>query len=129
MWENIAELLQLELNIIRTPLQCENRLKTILKRKRVAVSNNSKSGNIREIVKFEDELNKIASLDDSVQPEVLRSANKCTVLKESKKKKLKSQLAETIWKIHLDKEQNRERRHKEKLEFLQALADKLAPQK
>ncbi|KAK4873980.1 hypothetical protein RN001_013340 [Aquatica leii] len=86
MWENIAELLKLEPNIVRTPLQCENRLKTILKRKRVAVSNNSKSGNISKIVKFEDELKKIASLDDSVQPKVLRSANKCTVLKESQKK-------------------------------------------
>lgn len=41
----------------------------------MAVDNNRKSGNTRIDVEFENELNKIAALDDSIEPEVLRGVN------------------------------------------------------
>lgn len=46
----------------------------MLKRKKKAVENNSRSGSSREEVPFEQKLRKIAHSDDSIEPEVLRSA-------------------------------------------------------
>jgi len=73
MWSQISADMQKMLNISKTALQIENRYKTVLKRKKKAVENNSRSGS-REEVPFEEELRKIAHSDDSIEPEVLRSA-------------------------------------------------------
>lgn len=42
MWAQLSKDLQKYLNIFKTPLQIENRYKTILKRKKKAVENNRK---------------------------------------------------------------------------------------
>jgi len=67
------------LNITKTVAQCENRYKTALKRKHYQENNNKKSGASRQTVQFDDEIRKIVSIDDSVIPEVLQSANIYTI--------------------------------------------------
>lgn len=55
--------------------QCQNKYKAITRKRKLAVDNNRKSGSTRIDVEFEDELSKIAALDDSIEPEVLRGVN------------------------------------------------------
>lgn len=56
--------------------QCQQRYKTILKRETASVDNNRTSGSKRKYVEFQEELVKIAALDDSIEPELLISSNK-----------------------------------------------------
>lgn len=74
MWIRIAEEISKKFCKVRTSVQVENRYKTILRRKKSAVENNSASGSSRQDVPFEEELHKIASTDDSIEPEVVRTA-------------------------------------------------------
>ena len=76
MWQQIALDLKTDLAIEKTFTQCENRYKTILKRNRVSMSNSHTSGAKRMRVDFENEFQKIAAIDDSLEPEVLKSSNK-----------------------------------------------------
>lgn len=64
MWQQIAEDLEATFGIKKTYIQCENRYKTILKRKRICDKNNSTSGSKRMKVDFENEIKKIAAVDD-----------------------------------------------------------------
>jgi len=64
MWENIAQNANNALNITKTAVQCKNRYKTVLKRR--CCQENNKSGASRQTVYFDDEIHKIASIDDSV---------------------------------------------------------------
>lgn len=82
MWEQISADLENELKVTKTAVQVENRYKTLLKRKKKAIENNSKSGAARMEVPFEESLKKIAALDDSIEPETLRSANQVRMLKK-----------------------------------------------
>nr|CAH7749977.1 unnamed protein product [Callosobruchus chinensis] len=59
------------LGILRTPVQCESRFKTIMKRKSLVISENKKSGNARMSLEYEAEIAKIKGFDDSIEPEVL----------------------------------------------------------
>lgn len=130
MWEKIASDVN---NIFKkdyTPVQVENRYKTILKRKKEAVENNSHTGESREEVPFEAELSKIAALDDSIQPEVLQSGNNVRVLKtptnaqkKAKRSKNKS-IEETLEEIFKRKEENKERRHREKMALFEKFFNK-----
>lgn len=52
--------------------QCCTRYKTVLKRKNVAAVENNISDNSPTEVPYEDELEKIRWLDDSLEPEVVR---------------------------------------------------------
>jgi len=83
MWENIAQKANNALNITKTATQCENRYKTVLKRRCYQENNNKKSDTSRQTVQFDDEIRKIASIDDSVIPEVLQSANICTTTRKT----------------------------------------------
>ncbi|XP_011702913.1 PREDICTED: uncharacterized protein LOC105458971 isoform X2 [Wasmannia auropunctata] len=74
MWLKIAEEISQKFCKIRTSVQVENRYKTILRRKKSAVENNSQSGSSRQDVPFEEEMHKIASTDDSIEPNVVRTA-------------------------------------------------------
>ncbi|XP_050452128.1 uncharacterized protein LOC126851831 [Cataglyphis hispanica] len=76
MWIQISNDIATELNIVRSSVQCENRYKIILKRKMQSVRNNQQSGAKRTKVEFEDELNKIKAIDDSVEPEILQGPGK-----------------------------------------------------
>lgn len=63
---------------IKTPDQCNTRLKTIQKRKRQAVCHNGRSGAGPVDVPYEDELDRIRMMDDSIEPEVIRDINVAT---------------------------------------------------
>lgn len=145
MWLQISADMMKMLNISKTPLQIENRFKTVLKRKKKPVENNCKSGSSRENIPFEEELRKIAHSDDSIEPEVLRSVRgvkypKLNVLeipekicdtdltkhaiddspKATKSKRTKSN-EEIKIKLFEKKEAAKEKRHQEKLKLIREL--------
>lgn len=92
MWSQITLDLKEQLHIQKDSAQIENRYKTVLRRKKKAVDNNQTSGALRMNVPYEEELNNIAAVDNSIEPELLRSARNVTVLKsqpvEQKQKKV-----------------------------------------
>lgn len=142
MWLQISKDMAEMLNVSKTPTQIENRYKTVLKRKKKAIENNSKSGSSREEVPFEEQLSKIAHSDDSIQPEVLRSAktvkypklDDASMSKEICKspttddtessveiKKARKTNQEKRWEYYEKKEAAKERRHQEKLDLIREL--------
>lgn len=72
MFGRIAETLNKTMGITRTGEQCCSRFKTVIRRKTSATTQNKKSGNSPSDVPYDEELAKIAALDDSVEPEELR---------------------------------------------------------
>nr|CAI5842825.1 unnamed protein product [Callosobruchus analis] len=56
------------LGILRTPVQCESRFKTIMKRKSSVTTENKK---IRKCENYEAEISKIKGIDDSIELEIL----------------------------------------------------------
>ncbi|XP_029169629.1 uncharacterized protein LOC114939495 [Nylanderia fulva] len=134
MWNRIAQDLKEILNIERTGVQCKNRYKTVIKRKKKSIDNNSKSGSSRMEVEYE-ELKKISAADGSIEPEILRGvtniknnvALKSCNLKISNtevKKKTKKSLQDILYDINERKEAAKQRRHKEKLKLLKELYKK-----
>lgn len=131
MWMEIAKDLETVLGIQKTHIQCENRYKTILRRKRISDKNNSTSGSKRAKVSFENEIKRIAAKDDSVEPEILQSASNIIVntkginlSKEAKMKKKKSSILETLVEIHKEKEIKKQERHEEKMKLLRSFLEK-----
>ncbi|XP_032675598.1 uncharacterized protein LOC116846178 [Odontomachus brunneus] len=134
MWIEISKNVETVLGIYKTYIQCENRYKTIMRRKRLCDKNNSTSGSKRVKVSFENELKQIAAKDDSIEPEILQSASnvvfnvKNTNLSEAsktvKKKKSKSSLLETLIEMHKEKESKRQERHEEKMSLLKSFLEK-----
>jgi len=126
MWIQISNDILTELNIERSAVQCENRYKTILKRKVQSVKNNQQSGAKRTRVEFEEELNKIKAIDDSLEPEILQGPgkiiekNKENISKDYKVKEIKKKMtvSETLLQIQKEKEEKRQKRHVERLEIL-----------
>ncbi|XP_017468977.1 PREDICTED: uncharacterized protein LOC108360979 [Rhagoletis zephyria] len=119
----------------KSPKQCEERYKTIVRRKKAAVENNNTSGAKRQKIDFEGELDEIYKLDDSIEPviqissqNVLRkiSCNERVVKYEKKEKKT---VQETLMEIAQNKEKARERRHKEKMNLIQNLLGKMVEDK
>ncbi|XP_053967613.1 uncharacterized protein LOC128869147 [Anastrepha ludens] len=96
--------------------QCEERYKTIMKRKKVAVENNRTSGAKRQKLQFEEELEKTCKIDDSIEPAV-KISSQCIIKKELvQKQRKKKTLQENMLEIAATKEEAREKRHKEKME-------------
>lgn len=123
MWMQIAEDIKTEINIVRSATQCENRYKTILKRKNQSTKNNLQSGAKRIKVDFEEEINKIKAIDDSLEPEILQGPGKVIEKENIPKrcqeiKKKTMSMSDTLLQIQKDKEEKREKRHQEKLELL-----------
>ncbi|KYQ56417.1 hypothetical protein ALC60_04657 [Trachymyrmex zeteki] len=125
MWIQISNDILTQLNIERSAVQCENRYKTILKRKMQSGKSNQQSGAKRTRVEFEEELNKIKAIDDSLEPEILQGPGK--IIEKNKenipkdctgKKKKKMTVSETLLQIQKEKEEKREKRHNERLEVL-----------
>ncbi|XP_024876578.1 uncharacterized protein LOC112468781 [Temnothorax curvispinosus] len=83
MWEKIAQDIEDTIGRKYTSIQVENRFKTLLKRKKDAIQHNKRSGNDRVDVPYEDQLEKIASLDDSIKQEMLMSINNTRILKNN----------------------------------------------
>lgn len=131
MWARLAGDLLDKLGSSKSWEQCENRYKTVTKRKKRAVENNQSTGACREPIPFESELARIASVDDSIHPEVIKgvgavvkksAAASCTDGEQSgpppAKRKKNSSLERVLLQIHEDRENNRERRHQELLAVL-----------
>lgn len=132
MWQKISDEIKLHMNLVRTSGQCETRYKTIIKRKVNAIGNNRTSGEVRVEVPFATEIEKIQSIDDSIQPEFLISANKEELLKnissnptvkinKRKSSTNEKEMVKFLKELHDEKEQNKERRHQEKLQLIKEL--------
>lgn len=74
MFAKIAQDIKDVTGSIWTGDQCCTRYKTVCKRKKSACVQNSQSGNSPQLVEYEDELEKIRHLDDSLEPEVVRDS-------------------------------------------------------
>lgn len=99
-----------------------------MRRKKEGQRNNNKTGSYRINIEFEQEVLKIALIDDSIEPEVLCNSSVMQIKKsfECKEKKVMTKsksLATTLWEIHEAKEEAKNRRLKEKLDFLKLLFD------
>ncbi|KAL1506446.1 hypothetical protein ABEB36_005812 [Hypothenemus hampei] len=135
MWKKISEDIESILNITKTALQCENRYKTIIKRKKKAIDNNKSTGRSRVEVPYESELSRIIAKDDSILPEILVGQNemKKHKLYESSsendenltniKRKKKKSINDLLLEMQEKKEESRERRHKEKLKAIKDLGN------
>lgn len=134
MWEHITLVMNNHFYTNKTSTQVENRYKTVVRRKTQAVSNNHTSGAKRIRVDYEEELSKIAKIDDNIEPEVLKDQTTTIVNKkiEETKRKHVAEAYEAInkqkmdlkKKLHDEKEQNKERRHEEKMQLLKELINK-----
>lgn len=78
MWEAIATDLKNYLKLDKSSLQCENRYKTVMKRKKKTVEKRRRTGESPERIPFQNEIEKINAIDDSIEPEV--SWKKCNEL-------------------------------------------------
>lgn len=111
----------------KTWKQCEDRYKTVMKRKRAAVNNNNTSGSKRQCTNFDEELEKIAKLDDSIEPAIQISSqafiqkehsdqNQKSVRNSDKGIINKKSIQQTLIDIAEQKEKARAIRHKERME-------------
>lgn len=142
MWVKIAAEVNTQYSTNRTGTQIENRYKTIMKRKKNAVDNNRTSGMKRIKIAYEQEINKISSIDDSIEPEILQDQSNIskkvvgtskTEIKRMKSgkdtfleyfKKFNEDRKLEREKYHKEKEENKNKRHKEKLELLKEFFNK-----
>lgn len=74
-FQQISRDVEAVLGITKTPQQCENRYKTVIRRRKAASDNNNQSGASPCPVPFDDDIRKIESIDDSIEPEVQRDAS------------------------------------------------------
>lgn len=82
MWIQLASDIQEELNVDFSYIQVENRYKTIRKRKKTIMDNNRSTGASRLDDEYEEEWKEITNNDDSILPEVLRSAKTVVINKK-----------------------------------------------
>ncbi|KAF5285856.1 hypothetical protein FQA39_LY04317 [Lamprigera yunnana] len=151
--------------------QCENRYKTIMKRKKITINHNNRTGESPRTDPYEKELSHIAAIDDSIEPPMRMGVGKSIIMNSSNKHMepamsscssgsstpscsrsstpscsrsstpscsrsstpsysskgagiRKRSLHEVLIDIGKEKE-GRNRRHKEKLDFLRQLTEKL----
>ncbi|XP_058456077.1 uncharacterized protein LOC131433277 [Malaya genurostris] len=71
LWEAIAKKMTVELGVNFSGSQIENRYKNVIKRNKNIKKHNSISGNILQTSVFEQEIDMIAALDDSLEPEII----------------------------------------------------------
>ncbi|XP_077500265.1 uncharacterized protein LOC144111040 [Amblyomma americanum] len=74
LFKQVSQDLATVLGCHKTPQQCENCYKTAMRQKKKASDNNNKSGASVCPVPFDDEMRKIQSIDDSLEPEVQRDS-------------------------------------------------------
>lgn len=146
IWELLAEQMEAELKIKKSFEQLANRFKTVSRKAKNQIDHNNKSGNTRVDVDFEEELRKISSKDDSIEPEVLCGVNyvkrkndennvattsapkqkwkKINIKKPDIAQVIKDSL-ESLEKNRAEREKERERRqearHQEKLDLIRSL--------
>ncbi|KAF5289725.1 hypothetical protein FQA39_LY03642 [Lamprigera yunnana] len=75
LWLQISDDIQKIFKVARTAEQVENRHKALMKRKKKVTDKNKNTGNVRHSIEYEQEISKIASIDDGIEPEILRGVN------------------------------------------------------
>lgn len=75
MWDFLATKINSFFNTLKTSKQVSKRYDTVIRQKKEDVNKNRVSGAVRGDVEFQDEIDKIAAADDSIEPEVLRGIN------------------------------------------------------
>lgn len=138
MWDFLATKINENFRTQKTGTHVSKRYDAVIRKKKDDVDKNRKSGTVRGEVEYEDEINEIATADDSIEPEVLRGINsvkykeKKVEVKPSKprwdkpnKKQILSSLSEamhSIEKRRLDREEKKEQRRVERHEqFMEVL--------
>lgn len=117
MFAKIAQEIQDEIGAVRTADQCSTRYKTVSKRKKNARDQNNKSGNSPQIVEYEDELEKIRFLDDSLEPEIVRDSAGVVSQKSSPPSlSAHSETTDGSSSLSESNEQNRDEQQKKKKE-------------
>jgi len=135
MWEYISKEITTKCGIFRSPVQCECRYKNMLKKRNAAKKNNKRSGNEKCNIDFEDEFELISSIDDSIEPDICFGIGQHTIKKRKistsnsdeeveKKVKKSPNIFAVLRDIQDEKEKQKERRHKEKIEVLRELFSK-----
>lgn len=135
MWVKLSEDIADRLKLYPTSFQCESRYKTLMRRKSFVDKNNRSTGASPLDNIFEEEIDAIKDLDDSVQPLVMRGVGKVLYKDQKenresvqperkrecvpKRKKLSS--SDKIIKKLSELDENRERRHKEKMSLLRSI--------
>lgn len=75
LWEELSKVMTEAFGKKRTALQLSQRVQCIINLKKSALERNRRSGASRVNVAYDAEISKIAAMDDSIEPEVLRDAN------------------------------------------------------
>ncbi|KAK5648172.1 hypothetical protein RI129_003064 [Pyrocoelia pectoralis] len=119
-----------------------------MKRKKNIIRHNKRTGESPQADPYEEELSRIAAIDDSIEPAVKIGVGKCVVINKLNSTEpiaipstssspsgsptvtpsgtlKKKRLADVMLEISKNKEEGRERRHKEKLELLRVMSEKL----
>lgn len=129
MWRAISFNIEDTLGLPKMPEQCENRFKTVKKRKCHQRAHNRSFGVEPVQEEYSEEFRKIEAADDSLKPDLLRgpgrvefkAATASAVDKAvAPRKRAPNAIAEMMWKIHEDREQQSERRHKEKMDLFRS---------
>lgn len=121
MFQHLSDLMKGE-GWNKSAVQVENRFKTAMKQKKNAVTNNKRSGFVRETVPYEEEIDEISRKDDSIIPDYILGIGQSDQLKsEPQRKRQKQSLPEVLLKINELKEKEKERRHMEKMDLLEKL--------
>lgn len=152
MWESISKEISSNFDIVVTGDQCNNRFKRIKRTATEALDHNRKSGNNPRVVHFDDQLQKIKSLDDSFMPKVRFGIGISEVSEEStnkekendfddedddarykkrrtQKKSSKQSMADVIKETMELKERNKMKRHEDKMQLWKKYFDDMISKK
>lgn len=146
MWQFVARKINSTFNTKKNGEQVSKQFDKIIQKKKDDVKKNMVSGAVRNQIEFQDELEKIAARDDSIEPEVLRGVDfvkyKETTIKEKinqkkprwdkpTKKNILDVLSKTMLSVEqrrvkreAEKERQREERHKLTIDLLNSLIKK-----
>ena len=83
IWDGISQSLKSELNISKNPEECLKIYEKVLKKYKEALIYNNTSGNNGIDVPFAKDFEDLTVLDDSIEPEFIISARKCTFYKKA----------------------------------------------
>lgn len=106
-----------------------------MKRKKTAEKNNQSAGASPAVVPFQLELARVGAIDDSISPEVIRGVGEATHKPVTPSPygeragdvpteatipvvKCQSKLDRILWKIHEERERNRDYRHQELMSLI-----------
>ncbi|KAJ6639721.1 hypothetical protein Bhyg_12468 [Pseudolycoriella hygida] len=85
MWDQMAEDMVEYFPVCRTGVDLSKQVERVIKQKKKNVERNRTSGASRTSVEYEDAIDKITSVDDSIEPEVLRDATSVQYKKNIKR--------------------------------------------